>query len=48
MEIGEYAFYEEARLDAVPIPRFALRIHATLAVRADGKTVYLEYGTDGP
>ncbi len=47
VEIGEYAFYDEAQLDTVLIPRLARRIHAAFAARADGRTAYLERGTSG-
>lgn len=47
VEIGESAFYEEDQLDAVLIPRLARRIHAAFAARRDGRTVYLEHGTNG-
>lgn len=44
VEIGEYAFHEEAQLDAVLIPRLARRIHAAFAARATRRTIYLENG----
>lgn len=47
VEIGESAFYEEDQLDTVLIPRLARRIHAAFAARKDGRTVYLEHGTNG-
>jgi ADP-ribose pyrophosphatase YjhB (NUDIX family) len=44
VEIDEYGFYGEDEIDALLIPRLARRLHAALAARRSGATVYLEYG----
>jgi 8-oxo-dGTP pyrophosphatase MutT (NUDIX family) len=48
VEIGEYAFHEEAQLDAVLIPRLARRVHAAFAAREHAGTDYLENGATRP
>ncbi len=44
VEIGEYAFHDEDRIDGLLIPRLARRVHASFAAREHGRTGYLENG----
>jgi 8-oxo-dGTP diphosphatase len=48
VEIGEYAFYDEDRIDGLLIPRLARRVHASFAAREHGRTGYLENGATRP
>lgn len=43
-EISEFAFQDNGQLDDLLIPRLFRRIHAAIAARVDGRTVYLEHG----
>ncbi len=43
-EIDEWSFVRDADLDELTIPRLAKRLRATLRVRAEGRTSYLENG----